>query len=93
MKKVRIGVLGIGRGYSMINYTKLANHAQLVAVCDFYEKGLMELKQNLNDPNISYYHSFDDFLNHPMDAVVLANYATEHAPFAIKAMKKGLHVF
>jgi predicted dehydrogenase len=93
MKKVRIGVLGIGRGYSMINYTKLANHAQLVAVCDFYEKGLMELKQNLNDPNISYYHSFDDFLNHPMDAVVLANYATEHAPFAIRAMKKGLHVF
>ena len=93
MKKVRIGVLGIGRGYSMINYTKLAKHAQLVAVCDFYEKGLMELKQNLNDPNISYYHSFDDFLNHPMDAVVLANYATEHAPFAIRAMKKGLHVF
>ena len=28
-----------------------------------------------------------------MDAVVLANYANEHAPFAIKAMKKGLHVF
>ena len=28
-----------------------------------------------------------------MDAVVLANYANEHAPFAIKAMKLGKHVF
>jgi predicted dehydrogenase len=28
-----------------------------------------------------------------MDAVVLANYANEHVPFAIKAMKRGLHVF
>jgi predicted dehydrogenase len=28
-----------------------------------------------------------------MDAVVLANYAHQHAPFAIRAMKKGLHVF
>lgn len=28
-----------------------------------------------------------------MDAVVLANYANEHAPFAIKAMRAGKHVF
>ena len=28
-----------------------------------------------------------------MDAVVLANYANEHAPFAIKCLNKGLHVF
>ena len=28
-----------------------------------------------------------------MDAVVLANYAHEHAPFAIKAMRLGKHVF
>ena len=26
-------------------------------------------------------------------AVVLANYANEHAPFAIRCLKKGLHVF
>ena len=28
-----------------------------------------------------------------MDAVVLANYATEHAPYAIKALKMGKHVY
>ncbi|RJX26718.1 MAG: gfo/Idh/MocA family oxidoreductase [Acholeplasma sp.] len=93
MNKVRVGVLGIGRGSSMINYAKKAGNAELVAICDYYEKGLNELKTQLNDPKITYYHSYDEFLNHPMDAVVLANYATEHAPFAIKALKKGLHVF
>lgn len=93
MKKVRVGVLGIGRGRSMIEYAKIAGNAELVAVCDFYEEGLEKLKNELNNTNISYYTRFDDFLNHRMDAVVLANYATEHAPFAIKALKKGLHVF
>lgn len=28
-----------------------------------------------------------------MDAVVLANYANEHAPLAIRAMRAGKHVF
>ena len=28
-----------------------------------------------------------------MDAVVLANYANEHAPFAIRCMEEGKHVF
>lgn len=43
--------------------------------------------------DITYYENFDDFINHDMDAVVLANYATEHAPFAVQCLKRGLHVF
>ncbi len=92
VNKVRIGVLGIGRGKSMIEYSRAADNAELVAVCDFYEPGLNALKMELDNPNITYYTSFDAFLNHPMDAVILANYATEHAPFAIQALNKGLHV-
>ena len=43
--------------------------------------------------DITFYDNFEDFIKHDMDAVVLANYANEHAPFAIKAMKLGKHVF
>ena len=43
--------------------------------------------------NITFYDHFDKFIEHDMDAVVLANYANEHAPFAIRCLKKGLHVF
>ena len=93
MKKVRIGVLGAHRGMSMIYYCEQAENAQVVAICDKWEEGLEHTKKTLNDPNITYYTDFEDFIRHDMDAVVLANYATEHAPFAIRAMKEGKHVF
>lgn len=93
MKKVKIGVLGIGRGRTMIDYCRKSQNAEVVAICDKWEEGLNSLKIQLNNSNISFYTSFDEFINHEMDAVVLANYATEHAPFAIKCLKGGKHVF
>ncbi len=92
MSKIKVGVVGIGRGRSMINYCRISDNAELVAVCDIWEPGLEKMKSEFKNENISYYTSYDEFLNHEMDAVVLANYATEHAPFAIKAMNKGLNV-
>ena len=93
MKKVRIGVVGVGRGQSMINYCKLADNAELVAICDKWAEGLERAKRENADADITYYSDFEAFLEHDMDAVVLANYANEHAPFAIRAMKAGKHVF
>lgn len=93
MKKVRIGVMGAYRGTSMINYCEQADNAQVVAICDKWVEGLERQKVALNDPNITYYTDFDAFIRHDMDAVVLANYANEHAPFAIKALRAGKHVF
>ena len=93
MKKVRIGVLGAHRGMSMIYYCKQAENAQVVAICDKWEEGLERTKKTLDDPDITYYTNFEDFILHDMDAVVLANYAHEHAPFAIRAMQEGKHVF
>ncbi len=93
MKKVRIGVLGVYRGTSMIRYCEYADNAQVVAICDKWEEGLMKQKELINDDSVSYYTDFDSFIQHDMDAVVLANYANEHAPFAIEAMKRGIHVF
>ena len=93
MKKVRIGVLGAYRGSAMINYCNVADNAEVVAICDKWEEGLRIQKEAHPNENITYYTDFDDFINHDMDAVVLANYANEHAPFAIRCMNRGLHVF
>ena len=93
MKKVRIGVLGGYRGTSMINYCKCADNAEVVAICDKVPEILNAQREFAKGLDIAFYDNFEDFINHDMDAVVLANYANEHAPFAIKAMKKGLHVF
>lgn len=92
MEKVRIGVMGAGRGEMMMRYCEHAENAVLVAVCDWSEVFLEKIKTQLNDSSITYYTSFDVFIQHDMDAVVLANYATEHAPYAIRCLKAGKHV-
>lgn len=93
MEKIRIGVLGLYRGTSMIKFCSACEQVELVAICDKWEEGIARKKHQLKDSNITFYTTFDEFIRHPMDAVVLANYATEHAPFAIRCLQKGLHVF
>ena len=93
MKKIRIGIVGVGRGKNMIDYCMAAGNAELVAICDQWEEGLERQRQAHPDAQIAYYTDYDAFLAHDMDAVVLVNYANQHAPFAIKAMHAGMHVF
>ncbi len=89
---IRVGLLGVGRGSILWKYCKEATNAKLVAICDKWEQGLENAKKKIEDDSITYYTDFEKFIKHDMDAVFLANYATEHAPFAIKAMREGKHV-
>jgi predicted dehydrogenase len=41
---------------------------------------------------VTTYTDYDRFLEHDIDAVILANCFHEHAPFAIKALEAGKHV-
>ena len=92
MKKCRVGLLGVGRGGMLWKYCKAAGNAEIVAVCDKWQEGLERAKKDIQDENVTYYTDFNEFIKHDMDAVLLANYATEHAPFAIAAMKAGKDV-
>jgi len=90
MKQVRIGIFGANRGGDYIT-ALLANDANIVAICDKDEFWLNKRKEQMGD-KVAYYTSFDEFIEHPMDAVLVANYFHEHAPFAIRCLEKGLHV-
>lgn len=94
MAKIKVGVFGARRGRVMIDL--LMNHpdAQLVAVCDMFEPALESCKKKAEELNIrlEVFKSFDDFFQCDMDAVVLANYATEHAPYAIQLLESGRHI-
>jgi len=90
-----MGVFGAGRGMSMIS--QIMNHpdAELVAVCDKYVPLLDNCRRAAADRglnNITFYERFDDFIQHDMDAVVLANYAHEHAKFGIRLLESGRHI-
>ena len=93
--KVRVGVLGVKRGTGMVeDCVKSGNEKfEIVAICDKWIEGLEAEKKKHRDKNIAFYPDFNDFINHDMDAVVLANYGSEHAPFAVRCLDRGLHVF
>lgn len=90
--KVRIGVLGAGRGLTIMEYCRAGDNAALVAVCD-RDPACLKTAQDRFGDSVAYYTDFDAFLAHDMDLVVLANYANAHAPFAIRALNAGKHVF
>ena len=92
MRKYRVGVIGVGRGSMLFRYCKDADNVQLCAICDFWEEGLEKAKREINDDSVFFCKSYDELLTQDLDGVLLANYATEHAPFAIKAMEKGMDV-
>ncbi len=93
MKKIRIGVLGGYRGTSLISFFKESSDAVITAICDKNDDVLDQQKEFCKGLDVKFYHNYDEMIESDIDAVVLANYANEHAPFAIKALKKGLHVY
>jgi predicted dehydrogenase len=95
MAKIRIGVFGAYRGMTMIHQILGSSDAELVAVCDKFQPALDHCKEVADGEgmtNVAYYTDFEDFFLHDMDAVVLANYAHQHAPYAIRLLDSGRHV-
>ena len=94
-EKLRIGVFGAYRGMTMIRVLLDHPDATLVAICDKFVPALEKAKKAADEAglkNLALYENFEDFFKHDMDAVVLANYANEHAPYAIRLLKSGRHV-
>lgn len=63
----------------------------LVAVCDKYQPLLDKVTKEAEEKGmtVATYTDFDKFIEHDMDAVVLANYATEHAVYANRVSTRG----
>ncbi len=88
-KRIRVGVVGVGRGQSFAQGAGAGVGMELVALCDTWESRLREVGQRFG---VATYTDYDRFLEHDLDAVVLANYFHQHAPFAIRALAAGKHV-
>ncbi|MBQ6898979.1 MAG: Gfo/Idh/MocA family oxidoreductase, partial [Clostridia bacterium] len=89
MEKIRVGILGLRRGSSFIDEIKY-NGGEIVAVCEKDTGYLESIREDIQGASV--YTAFDEFLNHPMDAVILANFFPEHAEYAIKCLEKNIHV-
>ncbi len=77
----------------MIRFCRENGEAELAAVCDRNEQVLAPLREELQTEAVCCCSSFEEFLRQDMDAVVLANDATGHAPLAIRCLEAGRHVY
>ncbi|MCR5040910.1 MAG: GNAT family N-acetyltransferase, partial [Clostridia bacterium] len=90
--KYTFGVFGAGRGRTMMNYCVSNDKAKLVAVCDFSAEALDGIRRDYDCSDVKLFESFDEFIKEDFDCIVMANYATEHAPYAVKALRAGKNV-
>ncbi len=88
---IKIGVFGARRGNCMIEWCQKTQRAEVVAVCDKDEMALEKLKKQY-PTGVTFCSSFNELLSCDIDAVILANYAHQHAPYAIKCLNAGKHV-
>ncbi len=97
MSEIRVGIFGAGRGADL-SYDQHAAGAKVVALCDFHEKRRQNavnrlIKDKVVDENdFAVYDDFDKFIEHGLDAVILANYFHDHAKYAVKCFERGIHV-
>ena len=91
MKKIRVGIFGVGRGMHLAESFMLLD-AEIVAICDRHKERREAAVAKL-DKSVVAYECFEKFIEHPMDVVVLANNFHEHARYAIECFKRNIHVF
>ena len=91
MKKLKIGILGAGRGIDIAQNLLLLDNCEVVSLC---ENNKSRIKYGLDrlGKEIPVYEDFDEFLQSGLDAVVIANFFHEHTPFCIKCFEKNIHV-
>lgn len=94
MKKVRIGVIGVGNmgsGHANILTNGLIPNAELTALCDIAEARRTELKKQY--PEIPVFADAEEMMKSGLvDAVTIAVPHYDHPPLAILAFSYGLHV-
>ncbi len=98
MSKIRIAFFGASRALEICRKAGLFHHpdAEVVAVCDGYAPVVERFRRGAEEAGagsgIVYMSDPEHLLDVPSDAVVLCNYATEHAPWAIRCLKAGRNV-
>ncbi|MGM0829843.1 MAG: Gfo/Idh/MocA family protein [Bacillota bacterium] len=93
MKKIRIGIIGVG----IIGKTHLDNYAKLdgaevVAICDLNENELKQVAERYCIPHT--YTDYSEMLKRDdLDAVDVCLHNNLHAPITIEALQAGKHVY
>jgi predicted dehydrogenase len=92
---LKIGVVGLIRGASVASRAFQHKSARVTAVCDIDAARVAEVQKQFAEQGhqAEGFTDFDEFLARgDFEAVIVANYATEHVPLVVKCLEAGKHV-
>ena len=100
MKKIRVGVVGLGhRGRAMFKLAQKFESVECAAACDIRPRNWYEKQWHEDSPlselftHASFYESYDRMLEEAgLDVVIVETGADIHADFCIKALEKNINV-
>ena len=92
MTKLQVGFVGLRRGGGLVRALAAHPRVEVAALCDLKEDTLAALAQDFNLPDSRLFTAFDDFVNAPLDVVVIATPIEFHAAQSIAALESGKHV-
>lgn len=95
---LKIGIIGIGsaggvgtkRGRAFIRIFQSLPETEVAAVCDLDQAGLAEVEREFGIKGL--FTDYQEMLNQPLDAIVVAGPPPLHAEHSIAALKGGRHV-
>lgn len=92
MHKVRVGVLGAGRGLTFVRGYSLHPSSEVIALCDKDRPRLESAMKDMKIEGLKLYTSYEEMLRSDIDMVVVASDGPLHATHSCMALEAGKHV-
>ena len=91
--KLRCGIAGVvGRGQVYVNPILLSNYAQITAICDLNEEGMLEWKKKIGG-DVKLFTSYEEMIDSGLvDLVFVATPMPLHVPQSIYALDRNVNV-
>ncbi|MEA4832035.1 MAG: Gfo/Idh/MocA family oxidoreductase [Oscillospiraceae bacterium] len=92
MDKLRVGMVGIGRGTAYGYVIENNPRTEITALCDFDEQKLAENAPHFNLTDKQLFTNYDEFINSGLDLVILGTPIPYHEEQVIKALDMNINV-
>lgn len=92
MKNCKVGIVGLSRGKGFARVFSAHPNVQVSALCDIDEDKMAETGKAFELSDSQLFTNFDDFVNEPMDVVMIATPISFHTEHAVKSLESGKHV-
>ncbi|MBT7302138.1 MAG: Gfo/Idh/MocA family oxidoreductase, partial [Victivallales bacterium] len=92
MDKLRIGILGLGRGLTHVRNLLRIDNAEVIGAADQIAKWRDRARETVGDHPMRIVNEFEELLEMQPDAVVIASNGRMQAGHSVQALTAGCHV-